>query len=213
MNGNYLDNQTVLAAFDEVPGDHSLRQAEYLIQRLNQPQWHNQTNEAQDIIQKAWQILNRVPVKEEKQHQLQCILKFMAMKNELTIDHQEVSAEQVLQSIKTLGSSLKNSRIAFFFLAHCYITSQLVNGRKIHKDQVLECLQSFPEGSKLHHALDYWFEQCSSEANIMENLLFKRKNSVIPRSDSPHGYAVSANQHEAPDQFSLSVDETLWIDI
>ncbi|WP_257295114.1 hypothetical protein, partial [Endozoicomonas sp. YOMI1] len=195
LNGNYLDNKEVLEAFNGVPGDHSSRQTRYLIQRLKQSQQYDENNDAQSILQEAWQILSNVSVKGE-QHRLQCILKFMAMRNELTIDHQEVSAEQVWQSIKTLRQSFQNSRLHFFFLAHCHITSQSVNGRQIHMDQVLECLQSFPKGSKLRHALGCWFEQRSSEANIMDQLLLQRENADVPGSDSPHGYAVSAGEHE-----------------
>ncbi|WP_257284157.1 hypothetical protein [Endozoicomonas sp. SESOKO1] len=180
LNNAYLDNHKVLEAYDEVPGDQSLRQAEYLMQRLNQPQWYDETSEAQDILQQAWLMLNSVPVKDE-QHRLQCILKFMAMQHELTIDHQRVSAEQVLQSIKTLRRSFQNSRIYFFFLAHCHITGLPVDGQEIHARQVMECLQRFPEGSKLRQALGWWFEQCSCEANIvMDELLLKRKISDTP---------------------------------
>ncbi|WP_257283011.1 hypothetical protein, partial [Endozoicomonas sp. SESOKO1] len=177
LNGNYLDNQDVLEAFNEVPGDHTARQAEYLIQKLQQPQRYDETSEAQDIIQKAWQILNSVSLKDEHPR-LRCVVQFLAMRNELTIDHQGVSAEQVLCSIKLLRQSFLNSRIHFFFLAHCYITSLPVHGRPINKNQVLRCLQNFPEGSKLHHALGCWFEQRSCEANLMDELLFKRQNPV-----------------------------------
>ncbi|WP_257296767.1 hypothetical protein, partial [Endozoicomonas sp. YOMI1] len=194
LNGNYLDNQKVLAAFNEVPGDHSSRQAEFLMQRLKQSQRYGETSEAQDRLQDIWQILNGCSVKDDEQHRLQCILQFMAMDNELTIDHQRVSAEQVLQSIKTLRRSFKNSRLHFFFLAHCYITRQSINGREIHKDYVLGYLESFPEGSRLRHALGCWFEQYSCEASSMDNLLF---NVVAPGGDSPHGYAASASQHRA----------------
>ena len=179
LNGSYLDNQKVLAAFNAVHGDQSSRQTRFLIQRLKQSHRYDGINEAQDIMQKAWQILNRTFVKDE-QHRLQCILQFMAMRNELTIDHQGVSAEQVLQSIKTLRRSFQNSRLHFFFLAHCYITRQPIDGRQIRHSQVLRCLQSFPEGSKLRHALRYWFEQCSPEDDIMDRLLFQRRNAVAP---------------------------------
>ncbi|WP_257295155.1 hypothetical protein, partial [Endozoicomonas sp. YOMI1] len=210
LNGNYLDDNEVLAAFDEVPGDHSLRQAEYLMQRLKQPQWYDDSNDAQDIIQQAWHISNGVLVKDEH-HRLQCILKFMAMKNELTIDHQRVSAEQLLQSIKTLRRSFHNSRLQFFFLAHCYITSQSVNGRQIQKDQVLACLQRFPEGSKMRHALGCWFEQYSFEANIMDQLLFKRERGV--GSDSLYGYAASASQHVASVTLGAEYPQEKFTDI
>ncbi|WP_175404809.1 hypothetical protein, partial [Endozoicomonas atrinae] len=79
LNGCHLDNETVLKAFDEVPGDHSSRQTEYLMQRLKKPQLYDETNETQDTLQQAWQILNNVSVKDDEQHRLQCILKFTAM--------------------------------------------------------------------------------------------------------------------------------------
>ncbi|WP_257293919.1 hypothetical protein, partial [Endozoicomonas sp. YOMI1] len=207
LNGNYLDNQTVLAAFNKVPGDHSSRQTRYLIQRLKQSQPYDEASEAQDILQEAWQILNNVSVKDDEQYRLQCILKFMANQHELTIDHQRVSAEQVLESIKTLRCSFQNSRIHFFFLARCYITKQPINGRQIHKDQVLKCLQSFPERSKLRHALGHWFAQCSSEANIIDGLLFERDNAVAPESDSLHGYATVAGQHDSSVVFSSACSQ------
>ncbi|USE34534.1 hypothetical protein [Endozoicomonas sp. SCSIO W0465] len=178
LNSGYLDNQKVLAAFNDVPGDHSSRQAEYLIQRLKQPQRYDEADDAQDTIQQAWQILNSVSIKNDEQRRLQCILKFMAMQYQLLIDHQSVSAEVVWQTITTLRSSFQNSRLQFFFLAQCYITSQSVDGRQIHKSEVLKSLQRFPEGSRLRHALSRWLERCSDEANIMDELLFKRDNAV-----------------------------------
>ncbi len=38
------NNRKVLEAFNEVPGDHSSRQAWYLIQRLKQPRHYDETN-------------------------------------------------------------------------------------------------------------------------------------------------------------------------
>uniref|UniRef100_UPI002147930B hypothetical protein n=1 Tax=Endozoicomonas sp. SESOKO1 TaxID=2828742 RepID=UPI002147930B len=214
LNGNYLDNQKVLDAFNKVPGDHSARKTRHLIQRLKQSRQYDETNEAQDILQEAWQILNNVSVKDDEQHRLQCILTFMAMQHELTIDHQSVSAEQVLQSIKRLRCSFQNSRLYFFFLASCYITGRPVNGRQIHKDQVWKCLQRFPEGSHLRHALGCWFEQCSSEAYIMDELLIKRENSAACSrrgSDSPLGYAVSSCQQEASVATSAAEPRKQWL--
>ncbi|WP_257285141.1 hypothetical protein, partial [Endozoicomonas sp. SESOKO1] len=198
LNGNYLNNREVLKAFNELPGDHSVRQARYLIQRLKQSQQFDETSEARDILQEAWQVLSNVSVKDDEQHRLQCILKFMALQHELPIDHQRVPAEQVLQSIKSLRSSFQNSRIHFFFLAHCCITRQFVDGRQIHKDQVLEYLQNFPVKSKLRNALGFWLEQRSSEVNIMDELLFKRVNNVGSRwgCGRPLGHGASAYQHE-----------------
>ena len=198
LNGCQLDNETVLKAFNEAPGYHSLRQAEFLMQRLKKPQLYDETNETQDTLQQAWQILNNVSLKDDEQHRLQCILKFMAMQYELLIDHQRVSAEQVLQTIKTLRSSFQNSRLEFFFLAHCFKTGLSIEGQKIHERQVLNCLQNFPEGSKLRHALSCWFEQFSSADYLMEELLFKRDNSIPKRdSDRRHGHAASASQYYA----------------
>ncbi|WP_257286059.1 hypothetical protein, partial [Endozoicomonas sp. SESOKO1] len=184
LNGNYLANQDVLEAFNKVSGDHSSRKTNYLIQSLKQSQQYDETDEARDILQGAWQILNNVPIKDDEQHRLQCILKFMAMQNALTIDHQAVSAEQVFQSIRALRSSFQNSRIHFFFLAHCHITGQSIGGREISKSQVLEYLQRFPERSKMRHALGHWFEQCSSEANIVDKMLFRGEHVVAPGNDT-----------------------------
>ncbi|WBA80270.1 hypothetical protein [Endozoicomonas sp. GU-1] len=187
LNDSYLDNQKVLSAFNKALGNYSLKQAEYLIQRLVQSQRYNAIKEAREIIHQAWQILNGVPVKEE-QRRLQCILQFIAMQLELPIDHQKVSAAQVWQSIQTLRCSFQKSQIHFFFLAHCCITGQPVNERQIDKDQVLEYLKNFPEGSNLRKALGSWFEQCRSEDSVLDCLLFKRENAFI--SDSPDGCAV-----------------------
>ncbi|MBO9481914.1 hypothetical protein [Salinisphaera sp. G21_0] len=178
LNGNYLDNKDVLAAFNEASGDHSSRKARYLMQRLKQSQCYDETNDAQDLLQEAWQILNHVPTKDDEQHRLQCMLQCMAIHHGLPINHQRVSAEQVLQSIKRLRRSFQNSRLHFFFLAQCHIARQSINGRQIHRYQVLESLQSFPEGSKLRHALGCWFERYSCEANIMDELLFQRESAV-----------------------------------
>ncbi|WP_139117766.1 hypothetical protein, partial [Endozoicomonas atrinae] len=165
---------------------------------MKKPQLYDETNETQDTLQQAWQILNNVSVKDDEQHRLQCILKFTAMQYELSIDHQRVSAKEVLQTIKTLRSSFQNSRLEFFFLAHCFKTSLSIEGQKIHESQVLDCLQSFPEGSKLRHALSCWFKQLSSEGNLVEELLFKRDNAIPKRdSDSRHGHAAFASQDDA----------------
>uniref|UniRef100_UPI0021497EBD hypothetical protein n=1 Tax=Endozoicomonas sp. SESOKO1 TaxID=2828742 RepID=UPI0021497EBD len=210
LNGNYLNNRQVLESFKAVPGNYSSRQAEYLMQRLEIPQWYDETSEAQHTIQEAWQILNNA-VATDEQRRLQCILKFMAMQNELTIDHQEVSAEQVFQSIKTLRCSFQNSRIQFFFLAHCYITRQSIDRRKIHKDQVLEYLQRFPEESKLHHALYCWFEQCRcevNEVNIVDELLFKQAIPLAPGRDSSSRYQVPVREGPLPGQVREYRDKT-----
>ncbi|MBO9482005.1 hypothetical protein [Salinisphaera sp. G21_0] len=180
LHGSYLDNQRVLAAFSKVPGDYSSRQTRFLIQRLEQFQPYDEASEFQHIFQEACQSLNNLSVKDDEQHRVQCILKFMAMQHELPMNHQSVSAEQVLQSIKTLRRSFQNLRLHFFFLAHCYSKRLSIDGRQIHKDQVLEYLNNFPEGSKQRHALGCWFEQYSSEANILDQWLFQ---PVIPGSD------------------------------
>ncbi|WP_422447432.1 MULTISPECIES: hypothetical protein [unclassified Endozoicomonas] len=197
LNGACLDNRQVLEVFNEVPGDHAVKQAGYLIQKLKQPMHYDENNAAQEILQEAWQILNNASHKDDEQQRLQCQLQFMAMHYGLSIDHQRVSAEQVLQSIKGLRNSFQSSRIHFFFLAHCCITRQLVNGRHVHKNQVLECLQRFSEGSKMRHALGFWFEQCSCEANIMDNMLFKRENTVVRGSDSHQECSACDSQAEA----------------
>ncbi|WBA79796.1 hypothetical protein [Endozoicomonas sp. GU-1] len=199
LNSACLDNRKVLAAFNEAPGDQSAKQIRYLIQKLKQSQKYEETSEAQETLQEAWQILNSVSVKDDEHDRLECLLKFMAMQHGLSIDHQVVSAQQVLQSITGLRRSFKNSRIHFFFLAHCYITSQSINGQAIHKEQVLNCLQHFPEGSKRRHALVSWFEQRNCEvhkARIIDSLLYKRANTVASGS-SPQRHAASASQHKA----------------
>ena len=193
LNGSCLDDQKVLDAFNDALGDHTLRQVEYLVQRLREPQWFDETSEALDIIKKAWEMSDSVMVN-DRQRRLQCILKFMAMRHELTIAHQPVSAEQVLHSINSLRSSFENARVHFFFLAHCYITGQPIDGRAVYRYQVLQCLQDFPEGSKLRHALGCWFEELSAEANIMDELWFKPENAVGPGSED---HAVPATQKKA----------------
>ncbi len=206
LNGRYLDNKEVLAAFHQAPGDHSSKQVRYLIQRLRQSWRYDETKEVQDLLQAAWRILDNISVKGDEQHRLQCILKFMAMHHELRIDHKRVSAEQVLHSIKILRRSFQNSRLHFFFLAYCYINSQSVNRRQIHKDQVMACLQSFPEASKLRHALSCWFEQCSPASNIMDELLFKSDflSEVIPDTESFGRRATSVEVSVAnPDREKL----------
>ncbi len=199
LNGSLLDNQKVLEAFNKVPGDNSSRQVRYLIQRLKHPQQYHETNQAREILQTAWQILNNVSIKDDEQHRLQSLLQFMAMYHELPIDRQRVSAEQVYQSFAPLRSSFQNLRLHFFFLSHCHITRQPVNGRYIHKEQVLDCLQSFPAGTALRHALGFWFEQSICEANLMENILHNLKAVVPARwdSDGVYRYATSASQHSS----------------
>ncbi|USE34529.1 Pur family transcription activator [Endozoicomonas sp. SCSIO W0465] len=206
LNSGYLDNQKVLEAFNDVPGDHSSRQAEYLMERLKQPQRYDETDDTQDTIQQTWQILNSVSIKNDEQRRLQCILKFMAMQYQLLIDHQSVSAEAVWQTITTLRSSFQNVRLQFFFLTQCYITNRSVDGRQIHKSQILKCLQSFPEGSKLRYALSRWFDRCSAEANIMDELLFKRANAVPGRdNDRSNSHAVYSVNSEKEKAVSASI--------
>ncbi|WP_422446821.1 MULTISPECIES: hypothetical protein [unclassified Endozoicomonas] len=196
LDQNCLDDQKVLEAFNDVPGDYSSRQARYLMQSLKPPQRYDDANEAQNVLQKAWQILSNVSVRDDEQLRLKCTLQFMAMQYELTIDHLRVTAEQVLQSITALRCSYQNSRLHFFFLAQCHIARQPVNGRQIHREQVQECLQSFPEGSRLRHALGCWFEQCSSAANITDSLLVKRVSAVTSGSDNSDGYKNFVVQQE-----------------
>ncbi|WP_257285345.1 hypothetical protein, partial [Endozoicomonas sp. SESOKO1] len=198
LDSAYLDNQKVLEAFNKAPGDHSSREVEFLMQRLKQPRRYDEDSEAQDVMQKAWQIINNVSIRGDQQHRQQCILKFMAMHHELSINHQGVSAEQVLQSIKTLRPSFQSSRLRFFFMAHCHITRLRIDGREITEKQVMADLQHFPAGSNLRHALGCWFEQFSSEANIMHGVLFDWKNTIALRQDrDSYEYANSASQHAA----------------
>lgn len=162
LNGSYLTDEQVLAAFNNVPGNHSVRQVRYLIQRLNALPELDCCAEAMDIWQKAWQLNRNAPIKDEHNLYQQCLLRFLAMHHGLMVDGQPQSVDQVWQSIATLRDSFRTTRLRFFFLNYCGNNSLLLNGQPVQHEHVIACLNALLTGSKLHFALSQWYREHNS---------------------------------------------------
>ena len=162
LDGRYLSDEQVLAAFNKVPGDHSARQVRYLIQRLNALPELDYYAEARDIWQKAWQLNRSTPVKDEQNRLQQCILRFLAMHHGLAVEGCPQNVDQLWQSIAALRESFRTTRLRFFFLNYCGSKSLLLNGQPVQSEQVVDCLNSLLPGSKLHYALSQWYEDHNS---------------------------------------------------
>ena len=162
LDGSYLTDDRVLAAFHNVPGDHSVRQVRYLIQRLNALPELDYCAEAMAIWQKAWQLNRNAPIKDEHNLHQQCVLRFLAMHHGLMVDGQPQSVDQVWQSIANLRDSFRTTRLRFFFLNYCGNNNLLLNGQPVQHDHVVDCLNALLPGSKLHFALSQWYREHNS---------------------------------------------------
>lgn len=200
LQGSYLANHQVLEAFNKLPGDQSYSQADYLLKRLHTLAGYDETDEALETFQQAWQILNNAPVKDDENYQQVCVLHFIALQYDLPVD-QRYSADQILQTINSLRRSFRKTRFLFFFLAYCFNSNQSIGGQKVRIDQVLACLQRLPAGSKIRRALECWFERLGTrcDAVIVDKLLFfKRAKPLMMGGDDDHPekYHPSARQSE-----------------
>ena len=166
FDGHYLSDDQVLAAFDKVPGDHSVRQVRYLIHRLNALPDLYYYAEARDIWQKAWRLNRRSPVRDEQNHHQHCVLRFLAMHHGLTVDGRPQSVDQVWQNIATLRDSFRTTRLRFFFLNYCGSNGLLLNGQPVHNEQVVDCLNTLLPGSKHQYALRQWYMTHNSWTQI-----------------------------------------------
>lgn len=159
LNGSYLTDDQVLAAFNNVPGDHTVRQVRYLIQRLNALPELDYCAEAVNIWQTAWQLNRNAPIKDEQNLHQQCVLRFLAMHHGLMVDGQPQSVDQVWQSMATLRDSFRTTRLRFFFLNYCGNNHLLLHGQPVQNEHVVDCLNALLPGSKLHFALSQWYQE------------------------------------------------------
>lgn len=166
LDGHYLSDDQVLAAFDKVPGDHSVRQVRYLINRLNALPELYYYAEARDIWQKAWRLNRRSPVRDEQNHHQHCVLRFLAMHHGLTVDGHPQSVDQVWQYIGALRDSFHTTRLRFFFLNYCGSNGLLLNGQPVQNEQVVDCLNALLPGSKQQYALSQWYRTHNSWTQI-----------------------------------------------
>ena len=178
LNGNYLSDDQVLDAFDQLLGNFSIKKVNFLMQRLIALPEHDCAQESMATFERAWQILASIPIKEEGSRYCESILLFLAMKYALPVAGRSVTPDRVWQSILTLRESFSNLRLQFYFLADCYCTDTALNGLPVNEQQVLDCLKKFPE-KRLRDALEHWFAGLGREPREPDTL-----NRVLP--DIPH---------------------------
>ena len=166
FGGHYLSDDEVLAAFNKVPGNHSVRQVRFLIHRLNALPELYYSAEARDIWQKAWRLNRSSPVRDGQSHLQHCVLRFLAMHHGLMVDGHPQSVDQVWQSIVTLRDSFRTTRLRFFFLNYCGSNGLLLNGQPVQNEQVVDCLNALLPGSKLQRALSQWYRNHNSWTQI-----------------------------------------------
>ena len=183
LHGSYLTCDQVLAAFNQLPEDHSVRKVEFLSQRLIALLHSNE--EAQSLFEQAWQIIDNVPIKNERHHYQRCLLLFMAMDFALPLRQRPVSPEQVWQSIRGLRESFTNTRLRFYFLAHCVNTNIPLHGQPVTHQKAMACLHQLPV-SKLRYALERWFEQVC------------RQSDTLARAETSPVALVSAGRQPRP---------------
>ena len=179
LNGNYLSDDQVLNAFDQLLGDFSIKKVNFLMQRLIALPEHDCTQESRATFERAWQILASIPIKDEGACYCECILLFLAMKYSLPVAGQSVTPDRVWQSILTLRDSFTNLRLQFYFLADCCSTDTALDGLPVSEQQVLDCLKKFPQ-NRLRVALEHWFAGLRREPREPDTL-----NRVLP--DIPQG--------------------------
>ena len=177
IHGRYLNNTNVLTAFDQLPGNHTAKKVDFLLQRLMAlPQ---QSLETPATLRQAWQLIESAPVDDEQCRHQRCILEFLAIR----LSDQPITHDQVWQSIKRLRQSLSNLRLRFFFLAHCFSHHVTLDGRPVSVHHVLECLRMLPVGN-LRHQLERWFDKIKGGRQAV-NLLSE------PVSQRPDGHALN----------------------
>lgn len=162
LNGKYLTNAQVLQAFSQVPGGCNIKKVEFLTQRLMALPPEN--DEAETIVEQTRQILEAAPLRDEINRYQHCVLQFLALQNDLMVLGKPVSPEQLWELIRTLRVSFNNTRLQFYFLAHCYCRGIVLEGRSVTAQQVLDCLNQIPQ-SKVRHYLGCWFEETRYQPN------------------------------------------------
>ena len=180
FNGNYLSNDQVLGAFDQLKGNYVIKKVYFLIQRLIALPGEDHNQKRQATFEQAWQILADIPIKDDKYSYQRCVMLFLAMKYALSATGLVITPELVWESIRALRDSFCNSRLRFYFLADCRCTGTALNGQRVSKQQVLDCLEKFPP-SRLRGALGYWFEELlgrSGKSDVLHHML---PNEVKPR--------------------------------
>ena len=181
FNGNYLSNDQVLGAFDQMKGNYVIKKVYFLIQRMIALPGENHKHERQATFERAWQILADIPIKDDKYCYQRCVMLFLAMKYALSATGLAITPGLVWESIRALRDSLYNSRLRFYFLADCCCTGTALNGQPVSKQQVLDCLEKFPP-SRLRSALGHWFEELFGRPQQSEVL-----NQMLPHEVKPRG--------------------------
>ena len=181
FNGNYLSNDQVLGAFDQLKGNYVIKKVYFLIQRLIALPAENHNQERQATFEQAWQILADIPIQDDKYRYQRCVMLFLAMKYALSATGLTITPDLVWQSIRELRDSFCNSRLRFYFLADCCCTGTALNGQPVSEQQVLKCLEKFPPRSRLRSGLGYWFEELLGRPGKSDTLNHMVRNEVHPR--------------------------------
>ena len=181
FNGNYLSNDQVLGAFDQLKGNYVIKKVYFLIQRLIALPRENHNQKRQATFEQAWQLLADIPIKDDKYSYQRCVMLFLAMKYALSVTGLTITPGLVWQSIVALRDSFCNARLRFYFLADCCCTGTALNGQPVSEQQVLDCLEKFPP-SRLRGALGHWFEELFDRPEKSDTL-----NHILPNEVNPRG--------------------------
>lgn len=165
VNGKYLSHAQVLESFERVPGNCVTQQLEYLIQRLHAVPRLDSSDEAQTIFVRAWQLISDSPLKNNESRVQKCRLRFLALQYSFWVDGQLLSADQVMQPVRALGNSFLKTRLRATILAYCHQTQHTLNGHKVTRVQVLECLDKLPPGT-MRNALREWLTELCPPSSV-----------------------------------------------
>ncbi len=187
-HGVLLNNMHVLKGFRDAPGNTVNQQVKFLIQQLHAQSGKGYCDVLQKTFEQAWQIVHCAPTSTDQSAWLRCILMFMAMQYDLTLAGHPLTPEQVLGAIKALRESFRQTRLLFFFLAHCYQSGRTLNGQLLTRQQVVDCLEALPKG-RLRTALACWFDPTTTEMEPLDALT----HPVFPTMNHDLPDAVSAD--------------------
>nr|MDT0252078.1 hypothetical protein [Endozoicomonas sp.] len=165
LDGHHLVDKQIMDAFAGLPGNHTSRQVDYLIRRLNTLPEIDETGSYLTVFQQAWQLLLDHPQPGEQVRCQQWMLRFIAMRQGLTVDGQLCLPDQVLEHLDNLRTSFRKTRLKFYFLVDIYFTGRHLKGLPVNKKSLSTCLEELPKGSRRRVALELWLErQCLSQS-------------------------------------------------
>lgn len=195
LYGNRVDDAQVLATYDSLMADQSVRKTEYLILRLNNFAHVQASVEANLILNQAWQIIECSGTRDDHSRHLRCLLMLLARRYGLTLGIEQPSLEQVWTSVNTLRNSFSKTCLHFFFLVFCRHAGHAFHGQQVQEEQIISILDQLP--GQLRYALECWLDGRYYNPPYQNNRLFKLLIQLpFLESCSPANQPDFAGQHE-----------------